>query len=240
MLLTKDKFPFIMPFINNKLEELDISFRQEEGEAIAKNIHLFEWQIFSQPFIKKAYSEYDNFKGFFGLLKPTAGCLLEGNHGIFYVIKPKAGAEFQAYLFLGKELVASINLENLASINKDSVVFSHDCKEGMFFEPGLIIGRILILNAFKQFSPIDAIDIFAKKGIMKIKILNIKYMSDLPIKITHYDSSWFRKIMIDREFGVRGHFRLQQVGKGRSELRYITVKAYKKQGYHRSARKEIS
>lgn len=64
-----------------------------------------------------------------------------------------------------------------------------------------------------------------------------KIVNDLGFDVTIIDSTWFTNIIHDKEFNVRGHFRLQPIGPGREQRKLIWVNDFKKNGYVRQAKK---
>lgn len=65
-------------------------------------------------------------------------------------------------------------------------------------------------------------------------------MNKAPFSVTQLDSSWLRTIIRTEGFMVRGHFRLQPYGTGRSERKLIYIEPYEKHGYTRTAKKLLS
>lgn len=53
------------------------------------------------------------------------------------------------------------------------------------------------------------------------------------------DCRWFTELIRDIPFLVKGHFRWQPVGEGRSQKKLIWIEDFKKEGYHRKATKEL-
>lgn len=54
-------------------------------------------------------------------------------------------------------------------------------------------------------------------------------------KVTRFYSTYFKTLILNHGFGVRGHWRQQRCGKGFSEIRTTWVKEHAKQGYTRRA-----
>lgn len=64
-------------------------------------------------------------------------------------------------------------------------------------------------------------------------------MNSTPFPIRYIDSSWLKTIIRTEGFLVRGHFRLQPHGIGRSERKLIYIQPFKKHGYVRRAKKLV-
>ena len=74
----------------------------------------------------------------------------------------------------------------------------------------------------------------------KIKINSFSYFSNnAKIPITYVDSLWKQRISVDG-FQVRGHFRMQPYGEGRTKRKLIWIEEFSKEGYNRRATKEIN
>jgi hypothetical protein len=72
-----------------------------------------------------------------------------------------------------------------------------------------------------------------------INAFNCYYINNTNKNVKIYDSRWIRSIVMSESFNVRGHFRLQPHGEGRSKRKLIWVDEFEKQGYTRRAGKEI-
>ena len=73
----------------------------------------------------------------------------------------------------------------------------------------------------------------------KTKINSFSYFSNnTKIPITYVDSLWKQRISVDG-FQVRGHFRMQPYGEGRTKRKLIWIEEFSKEGYNRRATKEI-
>ena len=100
-----------------------------------------------------------------------------------------------------------------------------------------IFRTILGIDMFKRFANVETIYVDAKKKVVnhREKVLN---ETDVPIILL--DSTWFRNIIRNEGFGVRGHFRMQPKkinGENTHELIYIAP--FEKHGYNRRAGKDI-
>lgn len=97
----------------------------------------------------------------------------------------------------------------------------------------------VLLPTFLEFADIETIIInSAMPGKRKGEIGGEKYITDIPLDIEIIDSTWYRTLMHDAEFGVSGHFRLQPYGPGLASRRLIYIKDFIKHGYRRQARKD--
>lgn len=55
--------------------------------------------------------------------------------------------------------------------------------------------------------------------------------------LINVDKTFFTNLYVENEFGVKGHFRLQPYGKGKSKVKKIYIREFKKTGYRRVAGK---
>lgn len=63
------------------------------------------------------------------------------------------------------------------------------------------------------------------------KVVN---MTDFSLEVIN--STYYTTIIRDEQFGVKGHFRWQPYGEGRSKLKYMYIKDFVKNGYTRKAK----
>ena len=61
------------------------------------------------------------------------------------------------------------------------------------------------------------------------------YVNDTHLNVRHLTAHYYTTICRDESFGVRGHFRMQPFGTGRSERKLIYISPFVKSGYHRRA-----
>ena len=61
------------------------------------------------------------------------------------------------------------------------------------------------------------------------------YVNDTQFNVRHLTARYYTTICRDESFGVRGHFRMQPFGTGRSERKLIYISPFTKNGYHRRA-----
>lgn len=99
----------------------------------------------------------------------------------------------------------------------------------------------LIVLAFKKFATVE-LDIVApfkkKKTVLDPQG---KVVNDTGVEVTLLDSRWFREIIREEGFKVRGHFRLQPCKdeQGYWTRKLIYINEYEKHGYHRKAKMEV-
>lgn len=75
------------------------------------------------------------------------------------------------------------------------------------------------------------------QGGRKQVINNTKHVNDTLTDIKILDATWFTTIVKNDGFGVKGHFRFQPFGEGRSNRKLIWISDFEKKGYTRLARK---
>ena len=102
-------------------------------------------------------------------------------------------------------------------------------------------GAINAILLFKKYASVELETIQAGKkkevkGVERGKVVN-----DMGIDITMLDSTWFREIIRNEGFKVRGHFRLQPCKNENGEWtrKIIYIEEFEKHGYHRRAKMEI-
>ena len=67
-----------------------------------------------------------------------------------------------------------------------------------------------------------------------------KHYNESKSELIILDCRWFTELIRDIPFLVKGHFRWQPVGEGRSQKKLIWIDDFKKEGYHRKATKLIN
>ena len=98
-------------------------------------------------------------------------------------------------------------------------------------------GEILTFYFYLKYAKVEVYESIQKKPIKISK--HEKFLVDSPLKINWVDSSWFRTIIRKEEFGVRGHFRLQNYKeKGQWVKKLIYIEPYIKHGFVRHAKIE--
>lgn len=126
--------------------------------------------------------------------------------------------------------------------HKDFVNYEISYIEKEISEKGFSLRRFayifLCLLAFKKYASVDLV--FVEKGKKKKTSIadNGKIVNDTGVDVILLDSTWFREIIRNEGFIVRGHFCLQpykdENGKWTRKLIYINE--FEKHGYHRRAK----
>jgi hypothetical protein len=243
-----EKYPFISLLAENKFDE--INFHDKElgvNLEFIKRIRFkdVELQTASQSMLFKGIEIFgDDLFNFFEKLKPCAGMLLTGNKcGVYYEIDPLGKfRNFLIMIFHGKEVVSVwetyfkytdlTTKQNFCSNPGKSLPYIKTDWSANFYS-------VLILNLLHQFAKTEVVVLGGGKNPKKLMIGGVKFMSDFPVPINHYDCSWFREIIIKAEIGVRPYFRLQPCGIGKKEYRLVLVKAHVRHGLHRKAKKDL-
>jgi len=95
-------------------------------------------------------------------------------------------------------------------------------------------------------SELIGILLFIKHAEVETKIIEgnrrgyqaaVKYVNETKGPVEVIDSTWFTNIVRTEGFHVRGFFRLQPVGPGRSERKLTWINDFEKHGYSRKAKK---
>ena len=98
----------------------------------------------------------------------------------------------------------------------------------------------LVVMAFKKFASVelDVIKPLSRKKTPLDPQGKGKVVNDTGIEVTLLDSTWFREIIRNEGFKVRGHFRLQPCknDKGEWTHKLIYINEFEKHGYHRRAK----
>lgn len=93
--------------------------------------------------------------------------------------------------------------------------------------------EVLILNLFKRFAETETVQ---AKPFKKVKIAEENtLLADTDLPLNYLDCSWFRTIVRNEGFMVKGHFRLQPYKNGK---RLIYIQPFQKHGYTRRAKKD--
>lgn len=244
MKFTNEKYPFVKLIADRKYEEIEWKFEDTKIKKELFKIGVEEvrtdklLQTVSIPMLTKGLELFGlQFFSFFKKLKPCTGLLLipgKIGAGLFYLIDPDLYAVFMLVL-IEKQIVGSFmgSFNGLDFINKGKE------KPHMKIDWKMYLSAVVILNMLLQFVKTEVVIIGGEKSPNKTFIGGIKFLSDLPVAISHYDCSWFREIIRNAEFGVRPHFRLQRCGIGRKDYKLILIKAFVKHGYHRRAKKDL-
>lgn len=73
----------------------------------------------------------------------------------------------------------------------------------------------------------------------KNRLHGVRYYNEMSkTPITVVDCTWYRELILNIPFGVRGHLRWQPCGEGRNKRKLIWIDGFEKKGYHRKAKKE--
>jgi hypothetical protein len=100
-----------------------------------------------------------------------------------------------------------------------------------------IISGIWGLAVFKKYAEVETIIV---PPLQRKKFNGFKQVNDTKLNICYLDSKWFRNIIRNEDFNVRGHLRLQPFGRGRAERRPIWINEFVKHGYTLQARKKTA
>lgn len=95
--------------------------------------------------------------------------------------------------------------------------------------------EFLKLLVFTEFSPIENKVLFPNQKIGTRREGNYKNESNNKVIIV--DSTWNTNIILTKEFLVSGHFRWQKFGKNFSQVKLTWISTFKKDGYHKGAKK---
>ena len=117
-----------------------------------------------------------------------------------------------------------------------NIIFTMDAEEAM--RQTRVMLKIIM---FKKYATVELETIKAGK---KKEVKNVergKVINEMGIDVTMLDSTWFREIIRNEGFKVRGHFRLQPCKDENGEWtrKIIYIEEFEKHGYHRRAKMEI-
>ncbi len=93
--------------------------------------------------------------------------------------------------------------------------------------------RLLI---FTELSELETIILKPKQKVKKYE----KYFNDSENDVIIVDSTWNKILKLKNKISVCGHFKLQAWGQDWADKRLIFIREYKKEGYTRNAKKEIT
>lgn len=95
-----------------------------------------------------------------------------------------------------------------------------------------------LIMAFKKFATVELEIINPHKKTKSNIDKQGKVINDTGVEVTMLDSRWFREIIRNEGFKVRGHFRLQPYKNEHGEWthRFIYIEEFEKHGYHRRAK----
>lgn len=101
--------------------------------------------------------------------------------------------------------------------------------------------RYCLLMAFKRFATVELEIIEPHKKTKSNIDKQGKVINDTGVEVTMLDSRWFREIIRNEGFKVRGHFRLQPYKNEHGEWtrKFIYIEEFEKHGYHRRAKMSV-
>jgi hypothetical protein len=253
MKFTNEKYPFINIIEEGRFSEISIpsndviffskmrNLNLEKSESFFKNI---EYQFISFPFLDAACNHWLKLNHLLPELKPCSGCFLNNpNIGEYYWIHPFGEGKYsfgciEVLYFHNKEVVG---MSITRATDQTYTEFQTDCTLHKHFlcDPEQIGLNLIAQNLIKQFGPTEIKIFGGKDNPKKVKIGNVKMLSDLDIPIHYYDSKWFTEFHRTNGFKVRGHFRLQRCGKNLTEKKLIFIEEFQKNGYNSRAKKDL-
>lgn len=95
------------------------------------------------------------------------------------------------------------------------------------------IAEIMLFKTFLLYADVETKVVNSKR---REHHLGIKYTNDSNHKVSILDSTYFTTISRTEGFGVKGHFRLQPYGPGRTRRRLQWIPDFEKKGYTRTAK----
>lgn len=99
--------------------------------------------------------------------------------------------------------------------------------------------NVFLYEYFKRYAKVETIEM-SKSNRKVTDDKGEKYLNETDYDVTVLDSKWFREIVRDEDFEVRGHFRLQPKKKdGEWTKELIWIEDFIKHGYHRKAKVDI-
>jgi hypothetical protein len=153
----------------------------------------------------------------------------------------------------GKYCYYDIKMKNLADTEAEVWVFYKEflfsyCKRNLYsFDSWIRDGKTHIHINDYLFKEILAVLLFIKHAEIEIKNLppnrqiwdgqTCIYNNKTNTNIQVIDSTWFTTLVKSDAFKVRGHFRLQPCGDGKSKRKLVWINEFNKDGYTRKARK---
>ena len=99
--------------------------------------------------------------------------------------------------------------------------------------------------AFKKLATTEVLsyevvdDTIIKSGISNFQKSFILNNQEPFIEVNYYSANWYREIICDHEFRVRGHWRMQACGKDKQDRKLVFIAPFTKNGYHRRAQKDV-
>ena len=96
------------------------------------------------------------------------------------------------------------------------------------------VGEIMLFKTFLKYADVETKVINA--NTRRAHHLGTKYVNESNHKVSVLDSTYFTTISRTEGFGVKGHFRLQPYGPGRTQRRLQWIPDFEKRGYTRTAK----
>lgn len=101
---------------------------------------------------------------------------------------------------------------------------------------GLVISMLLFIHFFETEKVVAVQPVSNARSSARVELNGEKYDSELNYPINVIDAHWYTTIIRDDPFLVKGHFRKQPYGPGRSQYKVRWITGYMKKGYHRTAK----
>lgn len=97
-----------------------------------------------------------------------------------------------------------------------------------------MIEQVIVFHLFRKYAPIETEESAVVSGKTREVFGMERVRTTNPV--TYYDCSWYTTIIHTGDFSVRGHWRLQPYGTGRSQKKLIYIHEFQKHGYVRKAK----
>lgn len=99
--------------------------------------------------------------------------------------------------------------------------------------------RFLVVVTYLELTDVTLDIVEGSLGKNKSKKSNLNISNSSRFNVIHVNTNWNTMVINVNSFGVRGHWRLQQCGVGRSQYKYVWVKPYEKGLTRRLPQKEL-
>ena len=99
--------------------------------------------------------------------------------------------------------------------------------------------RFLVVVTYLELTDVTLNIVEGSLSKNKNKKSNLTISNSSRFNVIHVNTNWNTMIINVNTFGVRGHWRLQLVGVGRSQYKYVWVKPYEKGITRRLPQKEL-
>ena len=99
--------------------------------------------------------------------------------------------------------------------------------------------RFLVVVTYLELTDVTLNIVEGVLGKNKNKKSNLSISNSSRFNIIHVNTNWNTMVVNVNSFGVKGHWRLQQCGVGRSQYRYVWVNPYEKGLIRRLPQKEL-